>query len=99
MKRVKAHGRKVWNCGWRHRDRATLNRGIERSFRQTAHAEIDEQLADMTDPGDPPPKVMSREEILAELAYYDDFIDCHGSLCGSDEDEQAELFEALAATP
>ena len=49
MRRVKAHGRKSWNCGWRHRDRTALNRGIERSFRQTATAEIEEGLDEIED--------------------------------------------------
>ena len=43
MKQAKALGRKDWNKGWRHRDRAKLNRGIEKSFRQAGRRDVEER--------------------------------------------------------
>jgi hypothetical protein len=95
MKRVKAHGRKSWNNGWQ--GRAACDRAIERSFRQTKQADIDEQLADMAEEDEQAlyPVPMGREEILAELARFDEWIDWCGPLPASLEDEQAELFDLL----
>jgi hypothetical protein len=95
MKQVKACGRKSWNCGWRHRDRATLNRGIERRFRQTERKVVGEFLADVDDLGEIPPPVLSRQQILDELSILDELIDACGSLSGCLEDEQAQLFDLL----
>ncbi len=47
MRQVKAHGRKSWNNGWQ--GRQACDRAIERSFRQTARAEIDEGLVEVED--------------------------------------------------
>jgi hypothetical protein len=47
MKRIKVHGRKIWNNGWPNRVghiKRALNRYIERKFRQTESADIAEQL-------------------------------------------------------
>ena len=52
MRRIKAHGRKSWNCGWRHRDRPTLNRTIERKFRATERTDVGEGLDEIEDDRD-----------------------------------------------
>jgi len=94
MRQVKAHGRKSWNNGWR--GRAACDRAIERSFRQTERAEVDEQLADAeVDERALYPEPMGRAEILAELAVLDELIDFCGPLPASLEDEQDELFRLL----
>ena len=46
MRRVKSYGRKDWNRGWRHRDRTTLNRCIEKRFRATERDDVAEGLRD-----------------------------------------------------
>jgi hypothetical protein len=92
MRRIKAHGRKSWNNGWR--GRAACDRAIERSFRQTELAEIEEQLAD-AEIDERVQEPMGRAKILAELAVLDELIDFCGPLPASLEDEQAELFRLL----
>jgi len=48
MKRVKVHGCKKWENGWK--GRKVYKRRIEVAFRQTQAADIDEQLAAEVDP-------------------------------------------------
>jgi len=91
MRKVKAHGRK-WNNGWQ--GRAACDRAIERSFRQTELAEIDEQLAD-AEIDERIQEPMGRAEILAALAALDELVDFCGPLPASLEDEQDELLRLL----
>jgi len=47
MKRLKAHGTKEWNGGWRRRVgrvARSLNRAIEQGFRRTEGRDVEEQL-------------------------------------------------------
>lgn len=44
MRRNKSFGTKAWNKGWRHRDRKTLNRCIEKSFRQDGKRDVRDRV-------------------------------------------------------
>lgn len=70
MRRIKVHGRKSWNRGWRHRDRSTLNRAIERKFRQTARTDVGEGLDEIDDDRDESSRIVDIwEEQDRDLEY------------------------------